>query len=96
MKGPQRPSPNTTLLDEAPRSIPELSALGSARLHRLADELRVAPKPDGLVKQAEHAKMWRDRAKFLAATDHEKARLVLLKLEEYDVSRWSKSPLFLG
>lgn len=88
MRKPERAKPNTELIDAAPRDTPSLMALGAARLNRLADELRIAPKPDGLSPQKEHAKMWRERASFLAKTDHEKARLVGIALRAYDLKTY--------
>lgn len=85
MRKPTRPKPNTELIDAAPRDVPSLMQLGAARLNRLADELRISPKPDGLVPQKEHPRMWRERASFLSKTDHEKARLVSVALRAYDL-----------
>lgn len=85
MRRPVKVEVNVELLREAPRDTIELMALGAARLNRIADALRIAPKPDGLAPQKNHAKMWRERAAFLAKTDHEKARLVSIALRAYDL-----------
>lgn len=84
MKKPVRPPPNQDLINEAPRDIVELMKRGTGYLHRLADALRIAPKPDGLMPQTEHAKAWLKRAHFLAETDREKARLILVMLQSRD------------
>lgn len=75
---------DTELIDSAPRDVVALRALGARTLNRLGESLRIAAKPDGLTPQKEHPKMWRERARFLAETDHEKARLVLIALQERD------------
>lgn len=85
MRKPGPPKVDTELIQGAPREIFELMALGVQRLNRLADALRIAPKPDGLSSQKDHPKMWRERASFLAKTDHEKARLISIALRAYDL-----------
>lgn len=87
MKKPARAPEDTELIDDAPREVMELRKRGTGYLHTLADALRIAPKPDGLMPQAEHAKAWSKRARFLSETDHEKARQILETLRRRD---WEK------